>query len=386
MKYKKLLCTTILPNSTFSPLSIFIGEGTGPSIYLSSCHEIPGTRAVQVTLETRSNDHSGPVHATHGALDLRTLHLIEKHSRELFNRLFNVTVPKLDLTWIITIQSNSPANTYTQLPNVSLTVADREYIQLSQIDDFKGDCCNRRDTMVIPSLPSAAVEPKVILQYAMIFESAVLEAYLLCKEHEFAESHCLCRCPHMFRHVIFEGTRRIKDRISAERQRALGVSTASGESCAEMWDLLTSALCALRQQGINSETLRGWKNIIHKLINAGEGPKIRDLLELQPFKDIEGLWSILESESISVEEHRNLMDFIRLSLHRLEAEAQSRRLDCLALRSSDFSLFSPNLPAPPRPPRNVVVCKATHNASKMWLTSFESFIHSPMSHTRRSPP
>ncbi|KAF9254808.1 hypothetical protein L218DRAFT_1009280 [Marasmius fiardii PR-910] len=371
-KNKKLLCTTIVPSSTFSPLSIFIGGSRGPSeIYFSSCNEISGTRAVQVTLEAAFNVDLGSTHAAHAAVDSRTLGLIINHSYGLYKRLFNDTITILHLTWTVTIPSEPQALTtgaHSETDRVGpLTGFDMESIQLNRIYDFKGYHSSHRGTVVIPLLASEAAEPKDMLRYAVIFESVILEVYLCYREREFARSCGLS--PYMFH---LKSTRKMKDRMPVEKQLALGYSTGSGQPCTETWDLLTPALSALRRQAIDGETLRRWEQHIDRFLSPEEDPEIRELLKLQPFKDMEDFRNALDK--ISAKDHRKMVAFIRLSLrHLAELESLDRRhlSTCIGFCPPDDVDSLPNLPAPPR---NVAIHNII-NASKSFAEQIKSRLH-----------
>ncbi|KAG7096436.1 hypothetical protein E1B28_003873 [Marasmius oreades] len=369
---RKLLCTTILPRSTVSPLSIFMDGNVRPSaIHSSSCGDLPGTKAVQVTLQSEFDDSD-----THPLVDTRTFNRIVKHSYDLFNRLFNDTCPTLDLSWTVSIPSGRRPEIHpdfqaprcqTQIP---LTAFDKDYIQLSQMCEFKGEHSFYRGIMTVPVLTSdseaagssSAADNIQLVQYAAMFESAILEVQLCCKVHEFARSRGLSRV--MSRHLIFEWTRRMENRILGEKRvferRAMGLSTGStsGHPYGEMWDSLASVLRVLPFKGPMVEK---WNEHIHDFINVEEGPDIQELFILKPFTDMDHLRNTLLRVFVEpdtnnfTEDYRSMVTFVRSSLLRLNNFQSSELFKPVDLCGPDSANFLPP---------NMTIRKDTHGISK----------------------
>ncbi|KAF9268433.1 hypothetical protein L218DRAFT_995151 [Marasmius fiardii PR-910] len=218
---RKLLWTTALYIGSNKSISIFTGGSKIPhNVFSSNCDDLP----VEV-------------------LDSRTFTMILEHSYDLFSRLFGCNMySDLDLLWTVTF----PIHITTDQPEcfAPLTRFDKEYMRLCQTYDLKGDYCSQRGNLVFSQLPAGSLRYITMVEYGVLMESAVLEIYLCCIEHDYTRTRGFL--PAMSRRLILEWIRKMQARIAVERRQCKTRSSNLPAEALETWDSLAIELRSLR--------------------------------------------------------------------------------------------------------------------------------------------
>ncbi|KAJ8092991.1 hypothetical protein PM082_011311 [Marasmius tenuissimus] len=332
---RKLLCMTICrSDSRWTSISIFIDGDKSHAVFTSRSQDLPGTRALQVTLDAEVELDSIAV------IDRGILDLLLDYSFRLFSRLCTSDTDsgnQLAMSWNITLPSSlRPGNLKT---SIALTETDRHYLQMRQIYDLKSDYCLQRGT----SLPGV-FQTDAGREWGLCLESAVMEIYLCFCEHRFLRF--ISPSSTHFHPLALEWIRGMEDRISLEREvRRRNWREAHAIFQYEAtYDALVRELRSLRQLHSNSIIIRRWGEIMD---HPNQLPSVSDLFALPPLRNLEKLKSALfpiftvnGQADVPTPVYHKMVTFLRSSLSRLsdiKAPSLSDRIDPSGPGSPEFS-------------------------------------------------
>ncbi|KAL0056792.1 hypothetical protein AAF712_016597 [Marasmius tenuissimus] len=332
---RKLLCMTACRNdSRWASVTIFVDGGTPYATYISRSRDLPGTRALRVTLENEVQSDSVAV------VDQRTLDLLIDYSYRLFSRLCSVdtSINQLPLSWTITLPPLPNSENMRQ--SILLTEQDKAYIRTRQIQNLKGDYCMMRGDLLLGVFPLnwTAKWHDEMVEWALLLESAVMEAYLCILDHQFVQSTSLS--PTHSRRIALEWVRSMEDRILSEKEGCRRRRRAADPTLffryETTYDLLVRELRSLRQLPIGSTVLESWKGLIATIMDQpNELPAIPRLFKLPPIQRLENLSHFLLprfamdspcESNVPTWMYHNMIASLRSSLYRLrDARASSFR-------------------------------------------------------------
>ncbi|KAK1230904.1 hypothetical protein PQX77_005982 [Marasmius sp. AFHP31] len=351
---RKLLCTTACrDDSRWTSISVLIDGNTPPyAMYISRSRDLPGTRALQVTLQKEVQAGSATI------IDRLTLDLLIDYSSHLFSRLcmLDNSVNQLPLSWNVTLPSLP--NSEDMHRSILLTEQDKAYIQIHQIHDLKGNYCLLRNNLIVGvfSLNRTVKWHGEMNEWALLFESAVMEVYLCILERQFVQSMSLS--PAHSRRIQLEWIQNMEDRIEMEKEacrwRRRDADPTTIFQYQMTHDLLAQGLRSLRQLPVGSGVLEDWKALITTIMDQPDKlPPISTLFGLPPLqglKRLKGLFFplfvVTDGSNNSLSDvppsmmYRNIIDFLRSSLHRLrdtKASSLHDRIDPWGPGSPEFS-------------------------------------------------
>ncbi|KAL0068387.1 hypothetical protein AAF712_004465 [Marasmius tenuissimus] len=340
---RKLLCITACrDDSRWTSISVLIDGSRPPyAIYASHSRDLPGARALQVTLKNQVQPDSATV------IDRQMLDLLIDYSSRLFSRLcvVNSSIKQLPLSWAVTLPS-LPNSEHMQKPML-LTKQDRTYIRIRQIQDLKRDYCLMRGNLLLGVFPFKSTKRHdELVEWALILDSAVMEAYLCICEHQFVQS--LLLSPAQSRRLALEWIHGMEDRISSEKEacqrRQKGALLDTLFLYEMTHDRLVQELRFLRQLPINSPVLRDWKGLLTTIMDQPDDLLPTALFEIPPLQNLDDLQNKLLSCFVTggtpTGAYYNMIAFLRSSLYRLrDAKASSLydRLDPYGPGSPEFS-------------------------------------------------
>ncbi|KAK1217381.1 hypothetical protein PQX77_019981 [Marasmius sp. AFHP31] len=334
---QKLLCVTAVPHGArWNSLSFLLRGGkTQHSTFLSRTRQLTGTRALEVTFVEELED------ASTGFLDSQSISLIIDYSNTLLCRL--VAPPDMDsdlhLSWSLQVFSGTPSQSCSEalpptptppLPPPLLSHLDREYMQIGQVCDLKGDyCLSRSGNMNGVTFPYLGSTERILTykEYALMFNSAILETYLCIMDHRFVRHAGLSdTLSHQLR---LQWIQKMEARLSAEKlatnERHYNrlESSNSPQRYRETWDTLSSEIRSLRLLPANDPVLQQWEAILYHTIQFGHSPHFSMLFSLKPLAAASELINFLhpsftDDERLS-DPYHDLIAYVRLSIQRLRS-------------------------------------------------------------------
>ncbi|KAG7086757.1 hypothetical protein E1B28_002689 [Marasmius oreades] len=333
---RKLLCMNVCRiDSKWASVSFFIDGDRSYTAFTSHSRVFPGTRALQVTLDNEVQRDTITV------VDSQTLDLLVDYSFRLFRRMCTIdnSGDRLSLSWNVTLPSSlHSADNGKPIP---LTAVDKEYIRVRQRQTLQGDYCMQRGNILLGVFQNSASD-----EWGLLLESAVMEAYLCVLEHRFVQSVSLS--PARSRGIGLEWIRSMEDRVSLEteecvrRQKSTDPYSLIGYELT--WDLLAQELGSLRRLPSDSDVLRCWNQTIAKIMDHPDQLSISELIGLPPLKDLERLTDkllpLFVANGVPTQVYRNMITFLRTSLHRLrntKAFSLYDRIDPYGPGSPEFS-------------------------------------------------
>ncbi|KAJ8092996.1 hypothetical protein PM082_011316 [Marasmius tenuissimus] len=335
---RKLLCMTLCrSDSKWTSISVFINGDMSRTVFTSQSRDFPGTRALCVTLDTEVKLDSI------AAIDRRTLNLLLDYSFRLFSRLCTVdrrTGSQLPLSWNVTLPSFLHPGTIKE--SIPLTNIDKEYLQMRQIYDLKGDYCLQRGSVIL-----GVFRTWEGLEWGLILESAVMEVYLCNLEHRLVQP--ISPSPSHLRPLALEWIRGMEDRISLEKEarRRKWSDPAKASQLFEYeatYDTLVRELRSLRQLHSDSVIIRRWGEIID---HPDHSPSVSDLFALPPLHNLEKLrkalfplFTVNGQVNVPTPVYHKMVAFLRSSLSRLSgarAPSLRDRIDPYGPGSPEFS-------------------------------------------------
>ncbi|KAJ8092828.1 hypothetical protein PM082_023657 [Marasmius tenuissimus] len=317
---QRLLCATVVPHAAgWDSLSFLLGGGkTWHSAFTSRTRQLAGTRSLEVAFDEKFEGTST------GFLDSKAISLVVDYSNNLFCRL--VAPPEsrsdLHLSWSLTFPSLVPTLAETPAP---LSHLHTEYMRIGQMCDLKGDYCLQRGNkalgLKLPNVDSAR-DAHAYSEYALIFDSAVMETYLCIMEQRFVRRAGLSSA---FSHQLgLQWIQKMEERPTSEKSAVL-------ERCAmwslgdpilqcycETWDTLSSEIRSLRLLPADSPVLKHWERIIINIFQHGRTPHVSELFGRKPFAAAIHLRNfLLPFFKIDQSSYHGLMNVVRLSIQRL---------------------------------------------------------------------
>ncbi|KAL0068386.1 hypothetical protein AAF712_004464 [Marasmius tenuissimus] len=332
---RKLLCMTICrSDSKWTSISVFINGDNSHTVFTSHSQDVPGTRALQVTLDTEVELHSTAV------TDPRTLDLLLDYSFRLFSQLCTFDTNsgnQLALSWNITLPSSLRPGTLKT--SIALTETDRDYLQRRQIYDLKSDYCLQRGGF----LPGVFWND-TDREWVLMMETAIMEVYLCILEHHFVQSISLS--PSNLRPLALEWIRGMEDRISLEREarRRNWTDAHATFEYEATYDVLVRELRSLRRLHSDSVIIRRWGEIMDR---PDQSLSVSDLFALPPLHNLEklrkGLFPIFTvngQADVPTPVYHKMIALLRSSLFRLsnmKASSLYDRIDPWGPGSPEFS-------------------------------------------------
>ncbi|KAL0068374.1 hypothetical protein AAF712_004452 [Marasmius tenuissimus] len=330
---RRLLCVTACrTDSQPASISIFI-DGNTPlyAMYTSHSRDVPGTRALRVTLEDEVQ-----LGSVDTIIDRRTLDSLVDYSSRLFGRLCmtDSDLVNVPLLWTVTLPSlPSSQKVHKQVP---LTELDKAYIYTRQIQELKSDYCVLRGNMLIGVFPLNETEKwnDEMLEWAALLESTVMEVYLCICERRLVRPMALSSAHS--RRLALERESSMEDRILLEkelcRRRRADVDPKTLFQYESTYDLLVRELRSLRQLPIGSPVLEDWERLIDTIMDQPHRlPAVSALLGLPPLQSLGNLTSSFlplfassRRSDFSTSGYPNMIALLRSSLYRLrDAKASS---------------------------------------------------------------
>ncbi|KAJ8092798.1 hypothetical protein PM082_023627 [Marasmius tenuissimus] len=323
---RKLLCATAVPRGArWNSLTFLVGGGKHQhTIFASRTRQLPGTNALEVAFVEEFEGEST------GFLDSRAINLIIDYSNTLFHRL--VAPPDMDsnlhLSWSLAFfDAPSPSLTETLAP---LSYLDSEYMRIGQICDLKGDCClSKSGRLIGDTIPDvgSSEDRSIYKEYALIFESAILETYLCITEHRFVKRAGLSDT--LSHHLGLQWIQKMEARLSAEQLASHErISSFGGpilHGYREIWETLSSEMRLLRLLPANSPELERWEYILFP-VPFDRTPPVSELMGLKLLTGSPYLSQFFYSLFIEDESDQSLsgayfhlIDHVRFSIQRLRS-------------------------------------------------------------------
>ncbi|KAL0562906.1 hypothetical protein V5O48_019172, partial [Marasmius crinis-equi] len=278
----KFLCVNACrDDSKTSSISFFLGHSERATrlltTYSSRSEAIPNTAAARIVLEDKMTGKPESV----AYMDNQTRDRIIEYSFLLFERLFTHTPSGMQtLSWTITFPMTS--RKHHQGGNgtdILCTKSDRDYMRLRQRYDLKGDHCVRRGSMLAGVFSTATM-----IEWGLVFDSAVMEISICLEEHRFIKSTNLS--PDVHHLIRLEGVRNMEERIRLEnesrRKRGGNLNFTTALLHDQTWEFLLRELRSFRHMPLDSQVLSDWENHITR-IGLGDIPTAADLFGLRPF-------------------------------------------------------------------------------------------------------
>ncbi|KAJ8092977.1 hypothetical protein PM082_011297 [Marasmius tenuissimus] len=347
---RRLLCVNACRTDSWpASISLFI-DGTTPlyATYTSRSRELPGTRAIRVTLEKEAQLGSGDT-----VLDRRTFDPLVDYSSRLFSRLCMVDsdLANVPLLWTMTLPS-LPSSQKVHQP-ILLTEQDKAYIHARQIQDLKRDYCLLRGNMLIGVFPLNETEKwnDKMLEWAALLQSTVMEVYLCIRERQLIQPMTLSEAHS--RRLVLEWESSMEDRISLEKEecqeRRRDVDPTTLFQYETTYDLLVRELRSLRQLPAGSVVLENWQKLIDTIMDEPDTlPAVSTLLALPPLQSLGNLTSSFlplftssRESDFSTLGYRNLIVLLRSSLYRLRNATASSSQDPIDPYGPESPEFQP---------------------------------------------
>ncbi|KAL0058158.1 hypothetical protein AAF712_015183, partial [Marasmius tenuissimus] len=279
---QKLLCATVVPNTAgWDSLSFLIsGETMRHSAFLSHTRPLAATHALEVAFHQKLDDTSEII------LEHKAVGRIIGYSNWLFHQLVAPdTTPHLHLSWSLTGTSPTipliPAGT-----RVPVSYLDKLYLRIGQLCDFKGERCLKRENIEIykffPKVPSGE-QGQLFGEYALLFDSAIQEAYLCVMEHRFVRRAAVSDT--ISHSLALQWIQKMETRLSAQKAHSIA-RVPTGSTFVElgtMWDSVSSDLRSLRLLPVHSPVLQSWERQFYNIIDHSSIIPDHVLFELQLF-------------------------------------------------------------------------------------------------------
>ncbi|KAL0571912.1 hypothetical protein V5O48_010043 [Marasmius crinis-equi] len=352
---RRYLCVTARPHGSLDSVSIFMGgEGKTKARwdddetyhgFVSHPRDIASASALQVVLGASIR----PSEIT--SIDERTLRLILEYSEHLHSRLFPKNPdPNLLLSW--TFATPPMVASISERTSVPLTSADKEYMRLGQLSDFKGDLIMAWGTSRISGLFPRCDIPFALYnrrEFGLLFVSGMLEIYLCILDRRFVKD--IGASPEFSNLLALEWIQGMDRRISMEaessRQRMMQLQLPAWarDDASGYFQTTRSLARDLRSLRLSQDTslLQKWedhmKTITGSDSTSGE-PPLSDLLTLYPLREWDRLTTSLKN--VYREEpqtYQGLLSVIRDSIHLLHSNERPAfgRIDPVGPGSLEFS-------------------------------------------------
>ncbi|KAL0068388.1 hypothetical protein AAF712_004466 [Marasmius tenuissimus] len=335
---RKLLCMTVCQSdSKWTSVSVFINGDNSHTVFTSCSQDLPGTRALRVTLDTKVELDTVAV------IDRRTLDLLLDYSFRLFSRLCTTDTNsgnQLALSWNVTFPSSLPPGTIRG--SIPLTKLDKEYLRMRQIYDLKGNYCLQRGGLLF-----GVFRAREEREWGLMLESAVMEVYLCILEHRFVQP--ISPSPSHLRPLALEWIRGMEDRISLEREmrrRRCGDPAQASElfDYEATYDALVRELRSLRQLHSDSVIIQRWGEFMDC---PDQSPSVSDLFALPPLHNLEKLrkalfplFTVNGQADVPTPAYHKMITHLRSSLSRLSdvrVPSLRNRIDPCGPGSPEFS-------------------------------------------------
>ncbi|KAG7094168.1 hypothetical protein E1B28_007778 [Marasmius oreades] len=329
---RKVLCLTARQNdSHWTSISVIVGRcNVEHTIYSSRSRDLRGSHSHSIQLileEEATNLHPDSAAFIHN----RTTHLIVEYSFALFRRLFvHNPLFSIQSLWTLTLPM-SPSLEGTLICDVLLTQYDERYISLRQVDDLKV----KRE----PLHPSAfLVDPSeqnfsYLVEYGVLFVSAVLEIHLCVEEHRFIRSMGLTEA--ISRPLAWDWIWKMGERVSSEKtesRKRIGDKLTESIDVEETWDSLSRELRSLRQMRGDSWLIQSWEGFIDAILGQSghDSPNILKLFQFQPFSVLQHLTLKLrplftDDDGAHTQAYHNIIAYVRSSLDNLHDDKLSMK-------------------------------------------------------------